>query len=67
MESYEKIEQKFMELKRYTKRVMDLYCDAKKWYWLAEDADTEEERQKYLTIANTLIDMFNREVSTMSL
>ena len=46
---------------------MDLYCDAKKWYWLAEDADTEEERQKYLTIANTLIDMFNREVSTMSL
>lgn len=67
MESYEKVEEKCMELKRYTKRVMDLYCDAKKWHWLAESADTEVEKQKYNTIANALMDMFNKEISSMIL
>jgi hypothetical protein len=67
MESYEKVEEKCMELKRYTKRVMDLYCDAKKWHWLAESAATEVERQKYNTIANALMDMFNKEISSMIL
>jgi hypothetical protein len=67
MEDYDKIEQKCIETKRYAKRVMDLYCDAKKWKWLAESADTEVEKQKYNAIANTLMEMFNKEISSMTL
>ena len=67
MEDYDKIEQKCLETKRYAKRVIDLYCDAKKWKWLAQESDNEEEQNKFMNISNILIEMFNSEIQNMKL
>lgn len=67
MEDYDKIEQKCLETKRYAKRVIDLYCDAKKWKWLAQESDKVEEQNKYLAISNTLMEMFNNEIQSMKI
>ena len=67
MEEYEELEEKCCELKAYTRRVMDLYCDGKKWHWLAEKSTDEATKTKYMTISNTLMDLFNKEVEEMRL
>ena len=67
MDNYEKLEEELKELKMYAKRVMDLYCDAKKWKLLAKMSDNEEEHNKFMNISNVLMDMFNKEVQSMKL
>lgn len=67
MDSYEKLEEELKEVKAYSKRVIDLYCDAKKWKMLAKMSDTDEKHDKYMEISNTLMDMFMKEVQSMKL
>ena len=65
METYSHLEKKCEELKMYTKRVMDLYCDAKKWHWMAEETHDMIERQKYMEVSEALMDLFNKEIENM--
>ncbi len=67
METYEKLEKKLDETKMYAKRVMDLYCDAKKWHYLANESSTPEDNDKYTRIANTLMELFYKEIQSMKL
>lgn len=67
MDSYEKLEEELKEVKAYSKRVIDLYCDAKKWKMLAKMTDNDEDYNKYMEISNTLMDMFMKEVQSMKL
>lgn len=65
MDSYEKLEEELKEIKAYAKRVIDLFCDSKKWKMLAKMSDDEESYNKYMNISNTLLEMFNKEVQDM--
>lgn len=65
METYTELNKKCEELQMYTKRVMDLYCDAKKWHWMAETVHDVNEKQKYMEISDTLMSLFNKEVENM--
>lgn len=67
MDSYEKLEEELKEVKAYSKRVIDLYCDAKKWKMLAKMSDNDEDYNKYMNISDTLMDMFTKEVQSMKL
>lgn len=67
MESYEKLEKECEETKAYAKRVIDLYCDAKKWKLLAKMSEDDEIYNKYMNISNMLMDMFNNEIQSMKL
>lgn len=57
-------EDKVEHFKRYTYRVMDLMTDAYKWKCLANEV-TGEERQKYMSISNTLYELFMTEHSAI--
>ena len=50
-------EDKVEHFKRYTHRVIDLMTDAYKWKCLAKEV-TGEEHQKYMSISNTLYELF---------
>ncbi len=67
MENYEKLEEDLKETKAYAKRVIDLYCDAKKWKALAKMSEDDEIYNKYMNISNTLMEMFNNEIQSMKL
>ena len=54
----EEYEDKICDFKRYVKQTMDLMVDAFKWKMMAQYADTEEMKQKYMNVSNTLFDMF---------
>lgn len=54
----EKYEEKICEFKKYVKQTMDLMIDAYKWKVMAEDCDSEEMKQKYMSVSNTLFEMF---------
>ena len=55
MENYE---EKVCEFKRYVKQTMDLMIDAYKWKAMAEECDDEMMKQKYMSVSNTLYEMF---------
>ena len=55
MEHYE---EKVCEFKRYVKQTMDLMIDAYKWKAMAEECDDETMKQKYMSVSNTLYEMF---------
>lgn len=57
-------EDKVEHFKRYTHRVMDLMTDAYKWKCLAKEV-TGEEHQKYMSISNTLYELFMTEHSAI--
>jgi len=62
---YEELEQECTRNKMYTKRVMDLWCDAKKWHYLAEHSENDAVRNKYMAVSNSLMDLFNNEINEM--
>ena len=49
MDNYEKLEEELKETKVYTKRVIDLWADAKKWKMLAKMTDNDEDYNKALS------------------
>ena len=55
MESYE---DKVCEFKKYVKQTMDIMIDSFKWKAMAEECDDEEMKQKYMSVSNTLFDLF---------
>ena len=65
MDNYEKLEEELKETKAYTKRVIDLWADAKKWKMLAKMTDNDEDYNKYMNISNTLMEMFTKEIQNM--
>ena len=54
-------EEKVGCFKKYAKQTLDLMIDAYKWKMMAEDCDDEAMKQKYMTVSNTLFDMFMTE------
>lgn len=67
MDSYDKLDEELRETKAYARRVMDLYTDSKKWACLAKMAESDEEYNKYMHIANTLKELFTNEIQIMKL
>lgn len=58
MEYENEIEEKICEFKKYVKQTMDLMIDAYKWKAMAEGCDSDEMREKYMSVSNTLFDLF---------
>lgn len=59
-------EDKICEFKKYIKQTMDLLVDAYKWKIMAEDCDNEDMKAKYMTVSNTLFEMFMVEHNNIS-
>lgn len=55
---HEEYEEKVCDFKRYVKQTMDLLIDGFKWKAMAEYSDSDEMKQKYLKVSDTLFDMF---------
>jgi len=51
-------EDKVCEFKKYAKQTLDLMVDAYKWKMMAQDCDSEEMKEKYMSVSNTLFDLF---------
>lgn len=51
-------EEKVCDFKHYMKQTIDLMVDAYKWKMMAEECDNPEMKQKYMSVSNTLYDMF---------
>ncbi|MBR4486071.1 hypothetical protein IKS57_01705 [bacterium] len=54
-------EEKVCEFKKYAKQTLDLMVDAYKWKVMAEECDSDEMRDKYMSVSNTLFDLFMTE------
>ena len=54
-------EDKVCEFKKYTKQTLDLMTDAFKWKMMGEYSEDDEMKNKYMTVANSLFDMYVRE------
>ena len=54
-------EEKVCEFKKYAKQSLDLMIDAYKWKQMAMDCDDEEMKQKYMSVSNTLFELFMAE------
>jgi hypothetical protein len=54
-------EDRVCDFKRYAKQTLDLMVDSYKWKMMANDCDDEEMKQKYMTVSNTLYDLFMQE------
>ena len=51
-------EEKVCEFKKYAKQTLDLMVDAYKWKAMAMDCDDNEMKQKYMSVSNTLFELF---------
>ena len=51
-------EEKVCEFKRYAKQTIDLMVDAYKWKVMSEECDSEEMKERYMSVSHTLFDMF---------
>ena len=51
-------EDKVCDFKKYAKQTLDLLVDAYKWKQMAMDCDEEEMKNKYMSVSNTLYDLF---------
>ena len=58
-------EDKIYSFKRYIKQTMDLLEDAFKWKMMAKYCDDESMTQKYMTVSNTLYQMFMTEFTNI--
>ena len=56
--TYEEIEEKTCEFKKYLRQTMDLLNDSYRWKMMAKDCDSEEMKNKYMSVSNTLFDLF---------
>ena len=54
-------EEKVCEFKRYVKQSLDLMIDAFKWRCMAHECEDEITKQKYMSVSNTLFEMFMKE------
>ena len=54
-------EEKVCNFKRYAKQTLDLLVDSYKWKVMAEECDSEDLKQKYMSVSNTLFDLFMTE------
>ena len=54
-------EEKVCEFKKYAKQTLDLMIDAYKWKAMAQECDDIDMRQKYMTVSDTLFDLFMKE------
>ena len=54
-------EEKVCEFKKYAKQTLDLMVDSYKWKMMAEDCDSEEMKNKYMGVSNTLYELFMTE------
>lgn len=54
-------EDKICEFKKYAKQTLDLMIDAYKWKVMASECDDETMSTKYMTVSNTLFDLFMTE------
>lgn len=52
------MEDKVCEFKKYVKQTLDLLVDSYKWKCMSNECDDENMKQKYLSVSNTLFDMF---------
>ena len=51
-------EEKVCNFKRYVKQTLDLMVDAYKWKMMAKECDSDEMKQKYMAVSDTLFQMF---------
>ena len=51
-------EEKVCEFKKYAKQTLDLMVDAYKWKAMAMECEDAEMKQKYMSVSNTLFDLF---------
>lgn len=65
MKEHEEYEEKVCQFKRYAKQSLDLLVDSYKWKMMAKDCDDENMKQKYMSVSNTLFDMFMNEHTNM--
>lgn len=54
-------EDKVCEFKRYAKQTLDLMIDAYKWKVMANECENQEMKDKYMTVSDTLYQMFMTE------
>ena len=54
-------EEEVCNFKKYAKQTLDLMVDAYKWKAMANDCEDEDMKNKYMTVSNTLFDMFMKE------
>lgn len=54
-------EEKVCSFKKYAKQTLDLMVDAYKWKQMALDCEDQEMKQKYMSVSNTLFDLFMKE------
>ena len=54
-------EEKVCNFKKYAKQSLDLMVDAYKWKAMAIDCEDEEMKNKYMSVSNTLFDLFMKE------
>lgn len=54
-------EDKVCNFKKYAKQTLDLMVDAYKWKVMAEDCDDQEMKNKYMSVSNTLFELFMKE------
>ena len=54
-------EERVCEFKKYAKQTLDLMIDSYKWKMMAEYCDDDTMKQKYMTVSNTLYEMFMTE------
>ena len=55
------MEEKVCKFKNYTKQTVDLMVDAYKWKAMADECDNEEMKSKYMSVSNTLYQLFMEE------
>ena len=54
-------EEKVCNFKKYAKQTLDLLVDSYKWKMMAEDCDDSEMKQKYMSVSDTLYQLFMTE------
>lgn len=54
-------EDKVCDFKKYAKQTLDLLVDAYKWKTMAEYCDDENMKSKYMTVSDTLFNLFMTE------
>ena len=58
-------EEKVCEFKKYAKQTLDLMIDAYKWKAMAKECDDEQVKQKYMSVSDTLFELFMEEHNNM--
>ena len=54
-------EEKVCNFKKYAKQSLDLMIDAYKWKAMAMECDDEAMKEKYMSVSNTLFELFMTE------